>query len=85
MARRDSRERAMEKVGGFATARKNVVFQIEGREWDEEHILWQIKKDVLEKGIKDEDIESVDIYVKLEEKAAFYVVNKDITGRIDFV
>jgi len=84
MARKDSMERAMEKVGGFATAKKNIVIQYQGRERNEEHILQQIKKDVLSKGIKDDEIEVVDIYVKPEESAIFYVVNKNISGSIAF-
>lgn len=84
MARKDSMERAMEKVGGFATAKKNVVIQYQGRERNEEHILQQIKKDVLSKGISDDEIEVVDIYVKPEENSIFYVVNKNISGSIAF-
>ncbi len=84
MARKDSMERAMEKVGGFATAKKNVVIQYQGRERNEEHILQQIKKDILSKGVKDDEIEVLDIYVKPEENAIFYVVNKNIDGSIAF-
>lgn len=84
MARKDSVERAMEVVGGFATAKKNIVIQYQGRERNEEHILQQIKKNVLSKGISDSEIEVVDIYVKPEESAIFYVVNKKIEGSIAF-
>lgn len=84
MARKDSMERAMEKVGGFATAKKTVVIQYQGRERNEEHILQQIKKDILAKGVKDDEIEVLDIYVKPEENAIFYVVNKNIDGSIAF-
>ena len=84
MARKDSMERAMEKVGGFATAKKNVVIQYQGRERNEEHILQQIKKDILAKDVKDDEIEVLDIYVKPEENAIFYVVNKNIDGSIAF-
>ncbi len=74
----------MEKVGGFATAKKNIVIQYQGRERNEEHILQQIKKDVIAKGMNDEEIEVVDIYVKPEESAIFYVVNKTVNGSITF-
>jgi len=84
MARKDSMERAMEKVGGFATAKKNIAIQYQGRERNEEHILQQIKKDVLAKGVKDDEIEVVDIYIKPEEHAIFYVINKSIDGSIEF-
>lgn len=84
MARKDSVERAMEKVGGFATAKKNIVIQFQGRERNEEHILQQIKKDVMSKGLSDDDIETVDVYIKPEDSAIFYVVNKNIEGSIAF-
>lgn len=84
MARKDSVERAMEKVGGFATAKKNIIIQFQGRERSNEHILQQIKKDVLAKGINDDEIESVDVYIKPEDGAVFYVVNKNIEGSISF-
>ena len=43
-----------------------------------------IKKDVLSKGVRDEEIEVVDVYIKPEEQAVFYVVNKSIEGSIGF-
>ena len=45
---------------------------------------YEIKKQILEQGVKDEDIMEVDIYVKPEEQAVFYVVNKEISGQIGF-
>ena len=64
MARRDSMDRAMEKAGGFATAKKNIVIQYQGRERDEEHLLQLVKKDICEKGISEQDIHVVDLYIK---------------------
>lgn len=84
MARRDSVERAMEKVGGFATAKKNIVIQYQGRERTEEHILQCVMRDAIKKGAKDDEIELVDLYIKPEEQTVFYVLNKDITGSIEF-
>ena len=84
MARRDSVERAKEKAGGFATSKKNVIIQYEGRERNEEHIMQCVVKDAVSKGIKDEEVEVVDLYIKPEEKTVFYVINKEITGSIEF-
>lgn len=83
MARRCSVERANEKIGGFATAHKTISIQYQGRERTTEHILQLVKRDVLAKGMKDEDINNIHLYVKPEEQAVFYVVN-DITGQIEF-
>lgn len=82
MARADSVKRAIEQAGGFATAKKNIVLQFGGRERTEAGILGLIRTDLSEKGINDEEIEVVDIYIKPEEEAAFYVVNRSIEGKV---
>lgn len=84
MARRESMERAMEKAGGFATAKKNVVIQFQGRERNEDHIMQLIMRDALAKGVNDKEIEVVDVYIKPEEGRIFYVINKQIEGGIEF-
>ncbi|WP_075721618.1 DUF6465 family protein [Roseburia sp. 499] len=84
MARKCSVERAQNKAGGFAKAKKRITIQYQGRERLEENLLHLIKKAILEQGVKDEDIMEVDVYVKPEEQAVFYVVNKEISGQIGF-
>ncbi len=84
MARRVSVERANEKAGGFATAKKNVTIQYQGRERLEENLMALIRRDALEKGMNDDEVEVVDVYIKPEEQAVFYVINKQLEGRIDF-
>ena len=84
MARRCSVERAQRVTGGFATAKKNVIIQYQGRERMEDNLLALIKRDILNKGMKDEDIEEVNIYIKPEEQAVFYVVNQTVEGSIPF-
>ena len=84
MARKCSVERAEMKAGGLATAKKNITIQYQGRERNEENLLALIKKDALQKGISDDEIEVVDIYIKPEEQMVFYVVNKKIEGSIAF-
>lgn len=84
MARRCSAERAAKATGGFATAKKNVVIQFQGRERQEQNLLEQIKLDILKQGLEDEEIEELDVYVKPEEQLVYYVVNKEISGQISF-
>ena len=84
MARKDSMERAAERVGGFATAKKNITIQYQGRERNEENLLALVKRDAIAKGAKDAEIEEVDLYVKPEEGAVFYVINKQLEGSIAF-
>lgn len=84
MARRCSVERANKQIGGFASAKKNMVIQYKGRERSTKHLLELIHEDVLTKGIPEEEIEQLDIYVKSEEQAVYYVVNHKIEGQIAF-
>ena len=84
MARRCSVERANQKIGGFASAKKNVVIQYQGRGRSEKNLLDLIYQDMLNQGINEGEIENIDIYVKPEEQAVFYVVNKKIEGQIAF-
>ena len=58
--------------------RKNMVIQYEGRERSTKHLLELIHDDVLTKGVAEEEIEQLDIYVKPEEQAVYYVVNQKI-------
>ena len=84
MARKSSVERAQEIVGGFATAKKNITIQYQGRERSQENILQQVRRDVYSKGVADEEIECINIYIKPEEQAVYYVVNGEIEGKIAF-
>lgn len=84
MARKSSVERAQEIVGGFATAKKNIVIQFQGRERSQENILQQVRREAISQGIPDEEIEWVDIYIKPEEQAVYYVINGDLEGKIVF-
>lgn len=84
MARKCSAQRARQEVGGFATAGKSITIQYQGRERMMDALLAQIQRDILQQGIADEQIEQIDIYIKPEEQAVFYVVNKETEGRIGF-
>ena len=84
MARKCSVERAQQVTGGFATAKKNVVIQYQCRERMEDNLMALIKRDILNQGMKDEEIDTVDIYIKPEEQAVFYVANGTVDGKIPF-
>ena len=84
MARKASVERAAAKVGGFATAKKNITIQYQGQDHPEKAILDAVKSDALSHGISDSDIGQVDIYIKPEDRSVYYVINEEINGRIDF-
>lgn len=84
MALKSSVERAQKIAGGFATAKKNVVIQYQGRERLEQNLLDLVRRDILKQGMKDEEIAEVNIYIKPEDAAVFYVVNKELQGKIPF-
>ena len=78
MARKCSVERASQKTGGFATAKKHINIQYNGRERSEE------KKTTSYDHKDDKDIEEVNVYIKPEEQAVYYVINQTFDGKIDF-
>ena len=84
MARKCSVERAKQKTGGFATAKKNIVIQYQERERSTQNLLELIKRNVLEQGVQEEDIQELDVYIKPEEQMVFYVINKNINRQIPF-
>lgn len=85
MARKCSAMRAEEKLGGFATSKKNITVQYHDRERSLNNLLSLIRQDVVENhGIADEDIAEVNVYIKPEENAVFYVINNKLQGQIEF-
>ena len=85
MARKISAMRAEEKLGGFATAKKHITVQYHERERSLDNLLSLIRRDVVENhGIADEDITEVNVYIKPEENAVFYVINNKLQGQIEF-
>ncbi|HIZ61034.1 MAG TPA: hypothetical protein H9967_10045 [Candidatus Dorea faecipullorum] len=62
----------------------NVYLQYLGKEFSTKEILVKAKNTwMIESGKGPEDIKSINIYVKPEEFAAYYVINDDATGKID--
>ncbi len=65
--------------------KENVYLQYGGKEISQDDIVKQIKE-VWTKELKKKvgEIKSINIYLKPEEDAAYYVVNDDVTGSIAF-
>lgn len=82
MARKESVERANAKIGGFASAVKNVCIQYGDRNIYQAKVVEDIKMDLLARNVKDSEIEKVNIYIKPEENTAYYVVNDSINGQV---
>lgn len=84
MARKVSVDRANEKVGGFATAKKNISIQFRGQDITQAALLEAVRKNLADRGIADADIDKVDLYIKPEEHTAYYVINDEINGQVGF-
>lgn len=57
-----------------------IVFQYQGNEIDTEKLVEQIKQSYEEKTGMAKKIKSLELYIKPEENAAYYVVNKVPSG-----
>ena len=75
-----------ETVKKAPAAKKPVVkeegnFQFSGKSYTSEDLI-RITKDVWKYDLngKEEDVKSIELYVKPEENTAYYVINGDVTG-----
>lgn len=67
------------------TLKTSIVVQSSGREITDKEIIASVKKVWTEEtGKKVGDMETLTVYVKAEEAAAYYVVNDTETGKVEF-
>ena len=61
--------------------KEEVNFQFSGKSYTSEDLI-RITKDVWKYDLngKEEDVQSIELYVKPEENTAYYVINGDVTG-----
>jgi hypothetical protein len=60
-----------------------MVLQFNGREFDLDAIEANVKKNWKDSGKKLSEIVDLDMYVKPEEAAVYYVVNKETEGKVE--
>lgn len=65
------------------TTEEKVVLQFSGKEISTEDIIKQIKAVWVEQGHRAGAIKKLEIYIKPEEFAAYYVINEKNSGKID--
>ena len=67
-----------------AEVKETVYLQYLGKEINKDDLLKQVKT-IWTKQYKNKvaDLKSVTLYLKPEENAAYYVINEDVTGKID--
>lgn len=75
------KEEAVKDEAVAAAAKETVNFQFSGKSYTPEDLLKSCK-DVwkYDLGGKEEDIKSIELYVKPEENSTYYVINGDVTG-----
>ena len=62
----------------------SFVVQALGKEVSMEETIERVKEAWTATGNKEADLKEISVYVKPEEKAIYYVVNGEVTGRVDF-
>lgn len=68
-------KKAPAKRAAAKDIKTSVVVQFAGKEVTEKELIAAVKKAYTKKGNKVSDIKTIEIYVKPEENAAYYVVN----------
>ena len=64
--------------------KKTLFVQYDGKQVEEKEIVASVKAAWTEAGNKVGDIKTMEVYVKPEENAIYYVVNGDVTGKVEF-
>lgn len=64
-------------------ALKETYIQVAGNEYKETEILKKVEESFLAAGHKITAMKNLQLYVKPEDGAAYYVVNGEITGRVE--
>ncbi|MBQ8857719.1 MAG: hypothetical protein IJ024_06200 [Lachnospiraceae bacterium] len=88
-AKAEKEEKAAEKKpAAKRTTKKAVkttfVVQAANKEVSMEEAIERVKEAWVATGNKETDLKEIAVYVKPEEGAIYYVVNGDVTGRVDF-
>lgn len=87
-AEKEVKEVAEKKPAAKRTTKKAVkttfVVQAANKEVSMEEAITRVKEAWVATGNNEADIKEIAVYVKPEENAIYYVVNGDVTGRVDF-
>ena len=87
-AEKEVKEVAEKKPAAKRTTKKAVkttfVVQAAGKEVSMEEAVERVKEAWTAAGNKAADLKEIAVYVKPEEEAIYYVVNGDVTGKVEF-
>ena len=64
-------------------ALKETYVQVAGNEYKQSDILEKVEAAYIEAGYKITSMKTLQLYIKPEDNAAYYVVNSEITGKVD--
>ena len=83
-AKKAAKPAATKKPAVKKEIKVKTVVEYYGKQVDEKDILANVKKAWTKSGKKVGDIKSVELYIKPEEAAVYYVINKTETGAVAF-
>lgn len=88
-AKAEKEEKAAEKKpAAKRTTKKAVkttfVVQAAKKEVTMEEAIDRVKADWIANGNEEKDLKEIAVYVKPEDEAIYYVVNGDVTGKVEF-
>ena len=66
------------------TMKVKTFVEFNGKQAEEKDIIANIKKVWTEAGNKIGDIETMELYIKPEEAAVYYVINSKESGKVEF-
>ena len=65
-------------------AKKTLFVQYNGKQVEEKEIVASVKKAWTDAGNKVGEIKTMEVYVKPEEDAVYYVINETESGKVEF-
>lgn len=65
-------------------AKTTLVVEYAGKQADDKAIIALVKKAWTKSGHKVGEIQSMELYIKPEDAAVYYVINKTETGKVEF-
>lgn len=68
----------------MAKLKENLIFQVDGQDYDLSDVISMVKEDWKAKGNKMGSVSQLDVYVKPEDSRVYYVVNKETEESVDF-
>lgn len=76
------KETAVKKTASKKEMKVNAIVEHYGRQISEQDIIAHVKRAWTNSGKNEKDIKSIELYIKPEENAVYYVVNETETGAV---